>query len=151
MTQQELKDALEYNPETGFFTWRENSGHHIAGGTVAGIIYNNYRMIYFWQKKYRASRLAWFYMTGQWPNVIDHLNGDTDDNRWCNLRNTTKRGNMQNLRIHREGKLLGAHRSSRDKKWHARAEINGKVKCFGSFNTEIEAHQAYLEGVGGLT
>lgn len=35
----------------------------------------------------RAHRLAYFLVTGTWPDIIDHINGSRDDNRWCNLRN----------------------------------------------------------------
>lgn len=42
-------------------------------------------------------RLAWFYVHGRWPTAdIDHINGNRDDNRLCNLREATRQQNIQN-------------------------------------------------------
>lgn len=47
---------------------------------------------------YLLHRLIWLYMTGEWPNKIDHINGIRDDNRWENLRNVTVQENCRNQR-----------------------------------------------------
>jgi hypothetical protein len=45
----------------------------------------------------RVHRLAWLIKTGKWPDlVIDHINGDKTDNRWCNIRNVSRAVNSQN-------------------------------------------------------
>jgi hypothetical protein len=42
-------------------------------------------------KPYLAEHLAWLYVTGEWPkHAIDHVNGDTLDNRWENLRESDR-------------------------------------------------------------
>jgi len=46
----------------------------------------------------RAHRLAYFLVTGTWPDVIDHINGKRDDNRWCNIRNVSSSINGLNRR-----------------------------------------------------
>lgn len=46
---------------------------------------------------YKASRLAWLYMTGEWPKYeMDHINHVKDDNRWVNLRDVTPAENCAN-------------------------------------------------------
>jgi hypothetical protein len=47
-----------------------------------------------------AHRLAWYLHTGeQPPEVIDHINGNGFDNRWCNLRAATTSTNQMNISV----------------------------------------------------
>ena len=46
---------------------------------------------------YVAHRLAWLYMTGEWPrHEIDQINLDRSDNRFCNLRPANRSQNSAN-------------------------------------------------------
>ncbi len=118
-----------------------------------GIFYkytkNGYIIYNIDNKNYRAHRLAWFIYYGIWPQAhIDHINGVRDDNRICNLREVTVRKNQQNLRCHREGKvLLGAHWDKSKKKWTSNIRINGKSVHLGTFKTSQAAHEAYFKAV----
>ena len=48
-------------------------------------------------KSYLAHRVAWYYMTGEWPaNEIDHIDHDKTNNRWNNLRCVTSGENHKN-------------------------------------------------------
>lgn len=88
LTHQQVLDALEYNPATGFFTWRERPSKKIWAGTRAGgnLKGNGYRYISFRGVEVTEARMAWFYMTGEWPNKrIKFKNGDADDCRFANL------------------------------------------------------------------
>jgi hypothetical protein len=68
----------------------------VAGGANNG---DRYRRIRVDNQLYQAHRLAWLYMTGEWPsNGIDHINGHRADNRWANLREATQSQNMANGR-----------------------------------------------------
>ena len=73
---------------------------------------------------------------------VDHINGNRGDNRAENLRWATRRENVSNSAIHRSGRLVGA--SPRNGRWRASATVGGKQKHIGNFDTEFEAHQAYL-------
>jgi hypothetical protein len=47
--------------------------------------------------QYLAHRVAWFYVTGKWPeNQIDHRDGDGWNNRFSNLRKATHTQNLYN-------------------------------------------------------
>jgi len=81
--------------------------------------------------------------------VVDHLDGNTLDNRRSNLRVCSRRENNCNLERHRSGKMLGASRT-RHGKFTARITVDGKNFYIGTFDTEHESHQAYLDAYNDL-
>ncbi|HLW00913.1 MAG TPA: HNH endonuclease [Ktedonobacterales bacterium] len=81
---------------------------------------------------------------------IDHINGDTLDNRLANLRMVSNRENAHNKQRHRTGKLPGTTFDTRKKCWRATLQIDGKSRSLGGFDTEQEAHQAYLDAIAAL-
>lgn len=94
----------------------------------------------------RANRLAFVLMTGAWPvGLVDHKNGDTLDNRWKNLRDTTYAVNSQNRR---RDILRGT--DVRGGKFRARIRVGGKLIHLGTFATEDSARSAYVEAKARL-
>lgn len=147
ITQNELKRILDYNKETGIFTWLCDRGTNKVKNKIAGCIHSNgYIYISLNKRRYFAHRLAWLYVYGEWPsNQIDHINGVKDDNRIENLRDVIPRENSQNRKKHREGHIIGTTYSKLYKKWIAQIRIKGKVNRLGSFETQQEAHEVYLK------
>lgn len=96
-----LRKHLHYNPETGEWTWLISQSNVIQAGTHAGCITDRgYLRIRFKGNSYYSARLAWFYMTGEWPKEqIDHANRDRLDDRWNNLREATWSDNMANRKL----------------------------------------------------
>ncbi len=78
---------------------------------------------------------------------IDHISGDTLDNRLCNLRVCTAQQNLQNSKPHKNcsSKFKGVSWFKRDKKWRCRIHVNDKEKHLGLFESEKEAALAYNE------
>lgn len=108
LTQTRLKELLHYAPDTGVFTWLVNRGSARVG-MVAG---TSQGTGYIWTGvaggRHLNHRLAWLYMTGNEPeNCVDHVNGVTDDNRWCNLRAATVRQNQLNRVGNKKGNISG--------------------------------------------
>jgi hypothetical protein len=75
--------------------------------------------------------------------VGDHINGNTLDNRRCNLRVVTAAGNRQNRRVRRDAPspYRGAIRDA-ENRWRASVTIEGRRIRFGSFSTAEEAGAA---------
>ena len=87
ITLQRLKELVSYDPETGIFTRKESSTNRVKTGSEVGWldVSTGYVRIMLDRKTYRAHRLAWYYMTGDDVQFIDHINRDRSDNRFSNL------------------------------------------------------------------
>jgi hypothetical protein len=99
---------------------------------------------------YRTHRLIWFIETGEQPEMIDHIDGDILNNRIGNLRASNNRANQQNRHTHRAGRLVGTTWNKEQQMWIARIVKNKKKVYLGRFNTEREAHKAYLDAVSNV-
>ncbi len=109
LTADYVRSILDYNPETGVFTWRSRPRDHFKTKRAYSIWNARFALkmagssdTKYWQilincHKYRAHRLAWLYMTGEWPKKrIDHRDTDPSNNRWINLREATNSENGSN-------------------------------------------------------
>jgi|688.fasta_scaffold385740_2 hypothetical protein len=147
-TQQELKELLHYDPDTGVFTWKAAVGKRIKIGRTTGTPNGKgYLRVKIKGRLYLAHRLAWLYVYGVWPKwpevQIDHINNVRSDNRIENLRVSTHRQNSQNRKkvLGCTCKLKGA--SKRLGRFRAHITIDNKKVSLGSYDTEEEAHAAY--------
>jgi hypothetical protein len=143
-----VQDCLHYAPHTGVFTWRITTQRTKAGneaGAVNGA--NGYVRITLAGVAYKAHRLAWFYVYGEWPDgPIDHINRNRSDNRIVNLRCVTKQQNAQNMSKRKNSacKFKGVSPLTRDKtKFVAQIRYDGKQQKLGIFSSQEEAHKAY--------
>jgi hypothetical protein len=147
ITAERLRAILHYDPETGIWTWLIRPSDKVAPGTKTGFGGPSgfYPCIFFERRKYLAHRLAFLYMTGDWPpQEVDHINGDKQDNRWVNLRLASKSQNMANVpwKGNQSGfKGVTLHKQSG--LWMARC----RKRFFGYFRTAEEASEAYRKGV----
>lgn len=139
MTQQQLKEILHYNPNTGAFTWKICPRKSIKEGSIAGRL-SRYIQIQYKGKKYYAHRLAWLYMYGKLPkNQIDHINRDKTDNRISNLRDVTHFENQQNQE---RKSICYINYRELTKRWIvtlSRSYNKGNTKYLGSFKEEAKA------------
>lgn len=94
---------------------------------------------------YLAHRLAFLYMTGEFPQFqVDHIDRTKTNNRWANLREATGAQNKQNTKHSMPRNttgLLGVSRSL--KRYIARIQSGGKSIYLGTFQTALGAHAAY--------
>ena len=152
LTQEYLKTILLYDENTGLLTWLEERGPTKIGDVAGYINDRGYRSIGIDKKEYRAHRLAWLYMAGNWPEFqIDHKNRKRDDNRWSNLNSVTSLENKKNrcLQSNNSSGINGVVRCRKSNKWIAQIRSNGKYKYLGKFVTKLAAayarHQANID------
>lgn len=141
-----LHEVLNYDPETGVFTWRVRIGGKCKMGQPAGQIRKEgYRSIGIDGEVYSAQHLAWLHFYQKPPkHEIDFINGDRADVRIANLRLATRADNCRNAvsRPNRTG-YRGVNKWFN--RFHAKIRHNGKRITIGTFDTAEEAAAAYRE------
>lgn len=150
ITQQALKNLLKYESTTGKFCWLVKPNLRWPIDKEPGTINDRgYRKICLRhngkRQVYRAHRLAWLYVYGEWPDRdIDHINGNLLDNRICNLRLATKHQNSGNRKINANNKCGYKGVYNRRGKWAACIRADGKTVNLGLYDTPLKAHEAYM-------
>jgi HNH endonuclease len=152
-----LRKCFAYDPSTGVLTWRSRPLSHFPNTTmhkmwnaqhagkaagcrtarralIVGIKYEGIAYQFF------VHRIAWAISTGRWPrHEIDHRDHDPANNRLDNLREATPAENQQ----HRAG-VRGCSQHPRNGRWRSVIYVPERIHL-GYFDTEAEAHAAYLE------
>ena len=145
---QYVMEFIDYNPSTGIFLWKKSPSNNVKAGSQVGVISEGYRLISLKNKKYPASHVAWFIMTGAFPVMkIDHIDTDKLNDAWHNLREVTTLENAQNrISAYKNNKLgmLGVHRNKHTGRFVAQISVRGKVQRLGSFKTPEEAQLEYF-------
>ena len=153
LTQLNLHQSLNYEPQTGEFFWIESPTQRIKAGSRAGFEKkgDGYRYIKIGGRAYGEHRLAWLYMTGAWPSEeIDHTNRVRSDNRFENLRQVNRKQNCEN-RKPRAGSAANFRGVSwSNGRWHATIMHFGKQMCLGYFDSIDEAKKARLDAEARL-
>lgn len=155
-----LRQLLEYDPETGRLTWKERGiewfrdDTHVsaaqrmalwngcfAGKDAFSALHNGYRHGELLRQKVAAHRVIYKMMTGEDPDVIDHINGDRGDNRWVNLRNVSFKENTQNACISKNNKsgVTGVSWHKLTGKWRATIFQDYRQKYLGVFDNLEDA------------
>lgn len=152
LSQKEVIELFDYKEDTGVFLRKLTRSPNAVAGDVAGSPdKHGYLTIYINGKSYKAHRLAWLYVYGEWPTKhIDHINGVKFDNRISNLRDVSVATNLQNIntiqmrhnKYGSEAGLLGVipHKG----RWRVQFKVNGKHVHVGVFNSPKEANAAYM-------
>lgn len=149
--------VLNYDQNTGLFTWRErqrsdfksgrayNAFNARFSGRVAGYICDHgYIRIDVGGISIRAHRLAWFYLYKEWPPEIDHIDGVRTNNALANLRKVNRRENSRNRCI-RSDNTSGYHgvylvRTPAGERWSSQiSDPDGKLIILGQFVKKVDA------------
>jgi hypothetical protein len=148
LTAERLRALLSYDARTGVLTRIVRTSNRCRVGDTAGsLTFYGYLSVCVDGKDHFAHRLAWLYMTGEWPRGnIDHIDGDKTNNRWSNLRDVDQAVNMQNLRAaHKDSTtgLLGVSYCKERRRWYARIYARGHRASLGGFSSAEDASAAY--------
>ena len=145
-----FKSVLDYDPETGIFTWKSSKGFRVKGAQAGSKCRRGYLCIGVGGKIHKAHRLAWLFVHGVFPSgQIDHIDRNKSNNRIANLRDVGQSINQENrldARTDNKVKALGVSRWTDGRPgFKAQIKVRGKVCYLGTFDTAEAAHSAYIE------
>ncbi|SAK95749.1 HNH endonuclease [Caballeronia temeraria] len=142
LTAERVRDLLHYEVVTGRFYWKKCARIGFQSKRAGTQVTGGYTGIKVDGTRYQAHRLAWLWVTGQWPSeLIDHENGSPGCNAWHNLRDATPEQNQWNKRVHRNSTsgVKGVSWSKEREKWVAQVCVGGKNRNMGRYATFEEA------------
>lgn len=137
--------------DSGTLLWvSPPKGHPDLRGASAGSPTRNHSGKIYWLvqvdgRKCRRSQIVFCMTRGHWPtHQIDHINGDSSDDRLVNLREATPTQNAWNhkRRAKRSPLPMGV-RTAASGRYVARIAVNKKQITIGTFNTVAQAAAAY--------
>lgn len=137
-----LKETFHYDPDTGLFTRLVDSGSAKKGDVIGNPENSDYVRIRVGVHGFMAHRLAWLYMTGDWPSgVIDHKDLNRSNNKWENLRDVSGYVNQRNMPLRKANTsgFSGVNWDKQNEKWHVTFRIDGKPVSLGRFKDKEEA------------
>lgn len=145
-----LRNTLDYNPETGIFTWKKSTAKVIKIGATAGSLdkSSGYYRVQLYGSRFLLHRLAWFYCFEEWScDMLDHKDQNKLNNSIDNLRECDNSKNNMNrvAPITNTSGYRGVSLQKSTGKYKASYKSNGEYKYIGSYPTAEEANEAYIQ------
>lgn len=148
-THETLKSLVSYDQETGFFYWLKDRTYNAKAGDRAGHVKKatGYHYLKIQGEMISAHRLAWFYVYGTWPSIIDHKDRVKANNAIANLREATPWQNALNVSTNSTNSsgMRGVTWNNSVGKWQAQARFNKKNHYLGVFDCPHAAQKVYAD------
>lgn len=159
-TQAQLREALHYDPKTGKLFWKKRPISHFNPGKLHTAQHNmrtwnsryagteafasknghGYHQSSVFDRKYEAQRVIYAWMTGEWPETVDHEDGDPTNNRWRNLKGKTRAENQKNLGMRKTNRHgFTGITQNKDGRWRALVYAKGTTISLGIFDLKEDA------------
>ena len=135
-----VRSAFTYDANSGDLFWKDRADQQpqwngkFQGRRAGTINDRGYVIVAIGGRDYRAHRLAWAIVTGEWPlGEMDHVNLNKADNRWANLRLATHSQNNQNKRAQSNNTsgFKGVSFCRVTRSWVARMKIGERYEVLG--------------------
>lgn len=144
LTQNLLSELFTY--ENGNLYWKTRKSPSVDLSKKAGSASSTDRYLRLMVNKqsYKVHRLVFMLHHGYMPKYIDHINGNTFDNRIENLREATYNQNNQNASIRKDNSsgIKGVYWHKITGKWSASCQVDNKRKYLGLHETIEKASNA---------
>jgi hypothetical protein len=130
LNQDMVKEMLDYDQETGVFTWKINHKCGVKVGDVAGGVgAYGYHYIAIKGQIRQSHRIAWLYVYGYMPNEIDHIDHVRTNNKTSNLRDVKHVENARNMsksKLNKSG-YTGVFFEKKRSRWIAHIGAGGNL------------------------
>ena len=141
---EDWESFVSYEESTGKLFWKQDRANSVKAGSEAGTYHLGYVRLKLGKGKYLAHRVVFLLNTGAWPiGVVDHIDHNTANNTFANLRDLSSLENSNNTALKKVGVSLPGV-DFRDGKFRARIRIGNKLHSLGTFTTEDDAHKCYV-------
>ena len=168
------RKLLRYDAATGKLFWLPRSAEFFSQGywtaqasanrwnklfafkeAFTAIDVGGYRFGNIFQVPFKAHRVAWAIVHGEWPKyTIDHVDGNPVNNLMSNLRDVPQHINSRNIPIKKSNKsgTTGVRKTSCGKRWIGQIKINYKTRArrFDTFE-EAKAWRDKMRRASGFT
>lgn len=166
-----LRSIFTYNKDTGDLVWNSRPESHFKNkqaytrfvnnfeGKIASRVHKgagnkqSYIKLSIDSTDFYAHRVVWAIYYGEWPETIDHINGNGLDNRIENLRSVSMAENNRNAPVSSSNTsgVVGVSFDNTHRKWVASIGSNGKTRVIGRFKYKSDAVAArkMAERIGG--
>ncbi len=140
-----LKEYIAYDPHTGQMHWKKRPAVHtpvrVGDPAFSANHSKGYKRGNFLGRLLFAHRVVWAMHHGDWPEQIDHINGDRADNRIENLRRADPVTNGRNKRLldSNTSGAVGVNWSGVCQKWAASICVNKRQVHLGTFENKDDA------------
>lgn len=153
----ELNNLFRYEPDTGKLFWQRRDGYRFsglhreasakkwnnrfAGKEIETALPSGHLYTSIWARKFLVHRIIWKMVHGVDAEDIDHINGDSSDNRLVNLRDVSHQENGRNMRLRKNNTsgVMGVYWSKPHEKWCARINVDYRTIYLGLFDQFDEA------------
>lgn len=142
---------VDVDINTGRVFWKNISKYHNEkinkeAGCAKTDKGKTYHVIQIKGQKIKRSQIVFFAANGRWADpLVDHINGNSIDDRITNLREATVQENAMNhkKRKCRSGLPMGVRLVAGSGRYQARITLNKKQHHLGAYDTPEEAAEVY--------
>lgn len=129
-----------------FWKLKKPNTRYKVGDEAGYIDAKKYKVIIINCQHLRAHKIIWLMHYGDWPNVIDHIDGNPSNNDIKNLRKITQAQNSMNRKVSKNNKsgVSGVYFCNTWKKWKAQITFYKTKINLGVFQNYEDAVNARL-------
>lgn len=137
----DFKNYFDYNKEEGKLFWKFSKGSVKKGKEAGTLVTGGYIRVLINRKSYAVHKIIWWFEYEHWPNELDHIDGNKQNNKITNLRECTRSENCiaKSVQANNSSGVRGVHFRQDIQQWVVQFRRKGFPPIGGRFSTLDEA------------